>query len=89
MSYHQDSNSATLVDSITVESAGDFHTTTPWGESDLPYIRYDQSGDVVYIAVKDYHQLRLSGIQRNRGVDETLYLLMMDHFGQSMSVRRD
>ncbi len=65
---------ASLVDSITVESAGDLALTTPWGEADLPFIRYDQSGDVVYIAVKDYQQAKVIRYSAQSWGIETLYI---------------
>lgn len=34
----------------SIESAGVMVLPTPWAESDLPNIRYDQSGDIIYIA---------------------------------------
>lgn len=41
------------VDSITIASAGDMEIVTPWSESDLSHLRFDQSADVVYIAWGD------------------------------------
>ncbi len=38
---------------ISIESSGDMSITTPWATSDLPNIRYDGSGDVIFIACKD------------------------------------
>ena len=32
---------------------------TPYAESDLPYIRHDQSADVVYLACKNYQQRKI------------------------------
>lgn len=48
-----------LVDSITVESAGTMQLTAPWLAADLPLIRYDQSGDVVFVACPSYAQRRI------------------------------
>ena len=39
-----------LVDDISVEAAGVFEIDTPYSGADLPYLRYDQSGDVIYLA---------------------------------------
>jgi hypothetical protein len=41
---------AVIVDSITVESAGVMEITAPWTTSELRDIRFDQSIDVVYLA---------------------------------------
>lgn len=50
---------ASLVDSITVESSGDMVITAPWAEADLKNIRYEQSGDILYVACKDYKQYKI------------------------------
>jgi hypothetical protein len=47
------------VDSCNVESAGVVTLPTPWGASDLSNIRFDQSGDVVYIACAGYQQRKI------------------------------
>lgn len=49
----------TLVDSVAVESSGTLTLPTPYTASDLSNIRYDTSGDVVFIACKDYTQRRI------------------------------
>src|SRR5262249_31994842 len=38
------------VTQCAIEPAGIVSLPTPWGEADLANIRYDQSGDVVYVA---------------------------------------
>lgn len=43
-------DTAVLVSSISVEAAGAVTLATPWGASDLQYVRYDQSGDVLFCA---------------------------------------
>ena len=50
---------AALVSSITVEAAGAMTLTTPWAAADLQKVRWDQSGDVVYVACKGYRQQRI------------------------------
>lgn len=40
----------TLVDSISIAPAGPIEITTPWAEDRLQFLRYDQSGDVVFVA---------------------------------------
>lgn len=56
---------ATLVDSCTVEPAGDMVIPTPWTEALLPKIRARQSGDVIFIACKGVKQKRIE----RRGVN--------------------
>lgn len=50
---------AAWVDSVVVESSGAMTIATPWEESDLPYIRYVQSADVVYVGCKDNIQYKI------------------------------
>lgn len=50
---------AGLVDSVTVEGPGVLEITTTWVESDLPNLRWRQSGDVVFIACKGQQQRRV------------------------------
>jgi hypothetical protein len=45
-----DKTQASLVDSINVEAAGVLELPTPYQESDLPKIRYDQSGNTIFVA---------------------------------------
>src|SRR5574337_553588 len=50
----------TLVDSITVESAGVMEIATPWTTADnLQNIRHDQSADVVFVACNGVKQKRI------------------------------
>lgn len=48
-----------LVSSCTISSSGDMLITSPWETSDLDNIRYDQSGDVVYVAADDVQQYKI------------------------------
>lgn len=48
-----------LIDSITVEAAGVMELPTPWQETDLPLLRTEQSGDVVYVACRGYQQRKV------------------------------
>lgn len=50
---------ASLVDSIAVASAGAMELTAPWLLADLPNLRWDQSGDVVFVACDGYRQRRI------------------------------
>lgn len=51
---------AALVDSVTLsQAAADMELTTPWTASDLPYVRNDQSGDVIFVACKGRPQKRI------------------------------
>jgi hypothetical protein len=48
-----------LVNSCTVESAGGMAVTAPWAAADLGKIRFDQSGDVLFISCDGYQQRRI------------------------------
>jgi hypothetical protein len=48
-----------LVSSIVVETAGTWEIVTPWPESALPLIRFDQSGDVLFCACDGFQQRRI------------------------------
>ena len=48
-----------LVDSCNVEGGGYASLPTPWLLADLPYLRFDQSGDVVYVACNGYQQRKI------------------------------
>lgn len=49
-----------LIDSVTLgQAAGDMVIDTPWTEANLPFVRYEQSGDVIFIACKDVAQKRI------------------------------
>lgn len=48
-----------LVDSCTVESSGVMAITAPWVAADLGVLRYDQSGDVIFITGGDKQQRRI------------------------------
>lgn len=48
-----------LVASCTVESSGEMWMRAPWAADDLRKIRYDQSGDVVFVACYGYQQHRI------------------------------
>lgn len=48
-----------LVDSIVIESAGSMTLPSPWVEADLPNIRFDQSGDVIFISCRGQQQRRI------------------------------
>ncbi len=50
---------AALVDSCAVESSGVMSITSPYATADLPYLRADQSADVVFIACYGKQQRRV------------------------------
>jgi hypothetical protein len=50
---------AVIVDSIAVEAAGTLEITTPWVAADLDNIRYDQSGDIIFLACEGYQQRKI------------------------------
>jgi len=43
-----------LVDSVAIESSGPVSIPAPWAEADLSLIRFDQSGDVVFVCCDGY-----------------------------------
>lgn len=47
------------VDSCNVASSGVMTVTAPWAEADLSKIRFDQSGDILYIAADGYQQYKV------------------------------
>jgi hypothetical protein len=53
------------VDSIQVEAAGTVTLPTPWLAADLPLIRYDQSGDVIYVACSGYQPRKIERRDNN------------------------
>lgn len=53
------SEAAALVDSIAVASSGTMELTAPWDVADFPELRWDQSGDVVFVAASGYRQRRI------------------------------
>lgn len=62
-----------LVDSISIESSGDMVIAAPWAEADLKNIRYEQSGDVIFVACKDYKQYKIERrATRSWGISEYL-----------------
>lgn len=48
-----------LIDSITVAASGTMELTAPWTAADLDLLRWDQSGDVVFVAASGYRQRRI------------------------------
>lgn len=48
-----------LVDSIAIEAAGAMTITTPWASSNLQDVRFEQSGDIVFVACSDHQQRRI------------------------------
>lgn len=50
---------AALVDSIVVASAGTMELTAPWDVTDFSKLRWDQSGDVVFVSAAGYRQRQI------------------------------
>lgn len=48
-----------IVDSVNVEAAGVMTITAPWTTADLRRIRFDQSGDILFVACKNYLQRKI------------------------------
>lgn len=53
-----DARAKTLT-SVSIEAAGAVQIPTPWGAGDLPNVRYDQSGDVIFEASYGLQQYRI------------------------------
>lgn len=49
----------TLVDAVVFHGGGDLELPAPWFESDLPSIRYTQSGDVIFVACTGFLPRRI------------------------------
>lgn len=47
------------ISQCTIEASGAVTLPTPWLAADLPKIRYDQSGDVIFVACRGYQQRRI------------------------------
>lgn len=50
---------AALVDSVAVAPSGTMELMAPWAAADLSLLRWDQSGDVVFVAASGYRQRRI------------------------------
>lgn len=49
----------TIVDSIAVEAAGEMTLPSPWAAADLDFLRYTQSGDVLFVSCAGYQPRRI------------------------------
>lgn len=49
-----------MLTSVTIEAAGVVSLPTPWGASDLDNLRWEQSGDVVYVDCDGIQQRRIT-----------------------------
>lgn len=54
-----------IVDSITIDAAGAMTLPTTWLEADLPYVRYHESGDIVFTTCQGQQQRKIE----RRGVN--------------------
>jgi hypothetical protein len=50
---------ASMVDSVAVDSSGDFSLPSPWAAADLDKLRWSASGNVVFVACDGYQQRRI------------------------------
>ena len=48
-----------LVKSCSIEPSGEMVLETPWEEADFPKLRWDQSGDVIYVACDGKKQMKI------------------------------
>jgi len=62
---------AKIVDSITIDAAGVLTIPTTYDEADLPYVRYTQSGDIVFLACQGQAQRKIE----RRGVHSWSFVL--------------
>lgn len=53
------------VRSVAIEASGVMSIPTPWTESDLINVRYDQSGDVIFVACKGVQQRKIERRSNN------------------------
>src|SRR5581483_8723092 len=49
-----------LLASVSIEGSGTVTLPTPWATSNLPNIRWDQSGDIIYLACDGFQQRRIA-----------------------------
>ncbi len=54
-----------VLKSLNIDAAGVMDIPTAWNEMDLPFIRYDQSGDVIFVACKGKQQQRIERRSNN------------------------
>lgn len=59
LQFETQSAQSKIVDSITIESSGTFTLASPWDVGDLPYLRFTQSGDVIFAACDGYPQYKI------------------------------
>lgn len=57
--FQNNSDIDRIVASIAVAPAGTMELDIPWAGADLPYVRWDQSADVVFLACNGYQQRRI------------------------------
>lgn len=69
------------VDSITIEAAGTMELPTSWAEADLRYIRFTQSGDIVFTACQGQRQRQIE----RRGVNSWSVVLYKSNDGPFQS----
>lgn len=50
---------SSLIDSITIESAGAMEVSAPWDADDLANLRFEQSQDVIYVADGEHQQRKI------------------------------
>jgi hypothetical protein len=70
-----------IVDSITIEAAGTMELPTSWTESDLAYVRFTQSGDIVFTACQGQQQRQIE----RRGVNSWSVVLYKANDGPFQS----
>lgn len=72
--------SASLIDSCVIESAGEMHIPTPWALANLPYLRWDESADIIYVACSGLQQRKIER-RSTRSWSVVLYAPLDGPFG--------
>ena len=57
--FSNDLKRIALIDSVSVEAAGAMVIPAPWGETSLSLVRADQSGDILFVACKNFLQRKI------------------------------
>lgn len=59
LQFSSSSETQVAVESVAIEAAGDVAFDTSWGAADLFQLRYQQSGDVIYVVHEDHQPMRI------------------------------
>lgn len=59
LSLSTQSETQVVVDEVSIDAAGTLELPTPWAVADLFNLRYEQSGDVIFVTHQDYQTRRI------------------------------